>query len=291
MRRALSVRRKPLSRLNFLAKPPPSEKFSDGALGASQHRTERSELLSLSGTFEVYHWLSAARNTEPENNQQLFDNSNLMRFLYLHGFASGPQSRKAREFQGALAASRDFPALEIPQLDADDFEHLTVSGQLGVLERTLRGEAASLIGSSLGGYLAALYASHHPEIDRLVLLAPAFGFSSRWNELTGPEKMRSLRETGWLEVFHYAAGAPRRVHYGLSEDANRYPAEPDFSQPALIFHGLRDDVVPIACSRRFVASHPNATLFEVDSDHELTSALPEITAASVPFLRLGWNQT
>ena len=31
----------------------------------------------------------------------------------------------------------------------------------------------------MGGYLAALYASRHPEIDRMVLLAPAFGFGTR----------------------------------------------------------------------------------------------------------------
>jgi len=208
-----------------------------------------------------------------------------MRLLYLHGFASGPQSRKAREFQSALTASPALPALEIPQLDEGDFEHLTLSRQLQVIEHTLQGEPACLIGSSLGGYLAALYASRHPEIDRLVLLAPAFGFSARWNELTGPEKMRSWRETGWLEVFHYAAGAPRRVHYGLCEDANHFPPEPDFSQPALIFHGLRDDVVPVECSRRFAGSRTNVSLFEVDSDHELTSALNQITAASIPFLR------
>ncbi|HKD08018.1 MAG TPA: YqiA/YcfP family alpha/beta fold hydrolase [Bryobacteraceae bacterium] len=212
-----------------------------------------------------------------------------MRFLYLHGFASGPQSRKAREFQSALAASPAFPPLEIPQLDEGDFEHLTVSGQLRVIERTLQGEPACLIGSSLGGYLAALYASRHPEINRLVLLAPAFGFSSRWNELTGPEKMRSWQETGWLEVFHYAAGMPQRVHYGLYEDANRFAPEPDFTQSALIFHGSRDDVVPSECSRRFAASHPNVNLIELDSDHELTSALGEITRAAIPFLRLGLN--
>src|SRR5690348_17748458 len=53
------------------------------------------------------------------------------------------------------------------------FEHLTISGQLGVLERTLQNEPVRLIGSSMGGYLAALYAARHPEVDRLVLLAPA----------------------------------------------------------------------------------------------------------------------
>jgi hypothetical protein len=77
----------------------------------------------------------------------------------------------------------------------------------------------------------------------------------------------------------------RRIGHELLEDALRYPASPDFSQPALIFHGLRDDVVPVAYSRAFAAAHANATLREVDSDHELTDALDRIVAESLPFLR------
>jgi hypothetical protein len=150
--------------------------------------------------------------------------------------------------------------LEIPALDEGDFEHLTISGQLAVVARALNGEPARLIGSSMGGYLAALYAAAHPEISRLVLLAPAFGFASRWREkITGetPE---------YLEVFHYAAGAMRRVHYGLIEDALGYPAMPDFTQPARLFHGIHDDVVPVGYSRDFCGRHPNARLTELDTD-------------------------
>jgi pimeloyl-ACP methyl ester carboxylesterase len=59
---------------------------------------------------------------------------------------------------------------------------------------------------------------------------------------------------------------------------------PDFSQPALIFHGIRDDVVPVASSRRFAATHPNARLRELDSDHELLDVLDGVIAESLPFL-------
>lgn len=188
-----------------------------------------------------------------------------MRFLYLHGFASSPQSRKAQAFQSAL------PALEIPALDGGDFEHLTISGQLAVIENALRGEPARLIGSSMGGYLAALYAAAHPEISRLVLLAPAFGFAPRWKEKISI-------------VFHYGTGTMRSVHQGLIEDALRYPPIPDFKQPAITFHGLHDEVVPIEHSRNFAASHPNARLVELESDHELLDVLNEIVAEALPFL-------
>lgn len=195
-----------------------------------------------------------------------------MRFLYLHGFASSPQSRKAQAFQAAFAA-RGIP-LEIPALDGGDFEHLTISGQLSLIEDVLKAEPVRLIGSSMGGYLAALYAAAHPEVSRLVLLAPAFAFAPRWQ--------REDRKD--LEVFHYGEGIVRRVHYGLIEDALKYAPLPDFTQPALIFHGLHDDVVPIGYSRDFIATHPNAQLVELESDHELLNVMERVVTEAVPFL-------
>src|SRR5580658_2151875 len=109
-----------------------------------------------------------------------------MKFVYVHGFASSPQSRKAVQFRAALAARG--VSVDIPAMDRGDFEHLTISGQLDVLEDAIHGEPVCLIGSSMGGYLAALYAAAHPEVARLVLLAPAFGFAQRWDEKIGTPK-------------------------------------------------------------------------------------------------------
>lgn len=204
------------------------------------------------------------------------DSAQKMRFLYIHGFASSPRSRKAQAFAAALA-NRGVH-LEIPELEEGDFEHLTISGQLAVIARSLNREPACLIGSSMGGYLAGLYAAAHTEVSRLVLLAPAFGFAARWRDKvpTPPPE--------YLEVFHYATDAMRRVHYGLIEDALRYASMPDFNQPARIFHGIGDDVVPIEYSRDFCAGHPNARLTELDSDHELLDVLETIVRDAMPFL-------
>jgi pimeloyl-ACP methyl ester carboxylesterase len=208
-----------------------------------------------------------------------------MRYLYLHGFASGSQSRKAQKFRSALAARGI--ELEIPELDGGDFEHLTITGQLNVIERTLSGHPARIAGSSMGGYAAALYASLHPEVERLVLLAPAFSFSDRWGDMLGPEQIEAWRATGWLEVFHYGEKRMRRVHYGLFEDSLKYPPSPDFDQPALIFHGVGDSVVPIGLSRDYAACHSNAHLTELDSDHELLNSLPLIAESGTAFLTGG----
>jgi hypothetical protein len=205
-----------------------------------------------------------------------------MRYLYLHGFASGPTSRKARFLQDAMAV-RGFD-LEIPSLDEGDFEHLTITGQLSAIESLLDGDAVRIAGSSMGGYLAAAYASSHKEVSRVVLLAPALGFAPLFEQTTPPERLASWRDSGWMSVFHHSHREMRQIHYGLIEDARRYPCSPDFAQPALLFHGVADDVVPIALSRAFTAAHSNVELIEMRSGHELVDVLDTIAARAIPFL-------
>ncbi|MBM3762261.1 MAG: alpha/beta fold hydrolase [Acidobacteria bacterium] len=205
-----------------------------------------------------------------------------MKIIYLHGFASSPKSRKAQFLKEKLEA--EGCEVLVPHLESEGFRNLTVTGQLKVIEEVASGAPVRLIGSSMGGYLAALYASLHPEVDRLVLLAPAFGFATRWELRLGAEKMAEWRRTGAIEMMHYATGAMDAVGYGLIEDGQKYDAEPGFLQPAEIFHGTEDDVVPVSFSRSFVAGHANARLTEVKSGHELTDVIDAIWDQSKDFL-------
>jgi pimeloyl-ACP methyl ester carboxylesterase len=198
------------------------------------------------------------------------------RLLYLHGFASAPTSRKARFFADHLLAAGRI--LEIPDLTGGNFETLTIGGQLAVVESLLQGESATLIGSSMGGYLAALYASRHAEVERVILLAPAFGFAQHWTATFGTAALERWRESGFLPVFHYGEQRMRQLRYGIVEESCRWEAEPAFDQPAHIFHGTQDTVVPFGISERYVALHPHVVLTRVDSDHELGSALEQIWA-------------
>jgi uncharacterized protein len=205
-----------------------------------------------------------------------------LRVLYLHGFASGPKSRKACFFIDKLSAF-NIP-VEVPDLSEGDFEHLTIASQLKLLDRILDHRATVLIGSSLGGYLAALCAAEHEQITKLVLLAPAFGFRDLWVRQLGAEGLERWRTEGSLEVFHYASERQQPIGYQLLEDAKQYSPFPDFQQPALIFHGNHDGTVPVDSSIDFVRTHPNAELVRVNSGHELTDALDVIWQKTQPFL-------
>jgi pimeloyl-ACP methyl ester carboxylesterase len=203
----------------------------------------------------------------------------MTRILYLHGFASGPQSSKARYFRQLLEAAG--AQVAVPDLADGDFERLTITGQLAVIGRAADAGPVSLVGSSLGGYLAALYAARHPEVRRVVLLAPAFGFAQRWPERLGPAEVAAWRRAGTIDVFHYAENRHRKLGYQILADGERYEAYPDFAQPALIFHGAHDDSVPVRYSEDFAAAHPNATLEVLDAGHDLLNVLdymaPKIT--------------
>ncbi|MBI1896623.1 MAG: alpha/beta fold hydrolase [Acidobacteria bacterium] len=205
----------------------------------------------------------------------------MQRFLYLHGFASAPSSTKAEFFRRKLAEAGI--ELEVPALDCGDFENLTITAQLALVEQLAASDPMVLIGSSLGGYLASLHASRNPRVERLVLLAPAFYFPERWPGQVS-DRMEEWKTAGSLRLYHYAEERERLLSYRFVEDALGYSAAPDFSQPALVFHGVRDDIVPVEDAREYALTHPNVRLVEVASGHELVEVLDCIWSESAGFL-------
>jgi uncharacterized protein len=203
-------------------------------------------------------------------------------FLYLHGFASGPGSAKAQYFRRRLD-ELGIP-LQIPALDEGDFEHLSLSRQLRLIEGLTRGaRPLVIIGSSLGGYLAALHAAAHP-VSALVLLAPAFDFARRWRERLGEAALEAWRQTGACEVDHHATGQKERLSYELMADASRHAPYPTVSAPALVLHGRKDEVVPEASVAHWAAHTQSARMMLFDAGHELTECLAELFEEARRFL-------
>lgn len=174
--------------------------------------------------------------------------------------------------------------LEVPQLDEGDFERLTLTAQLTLVERLADGDPINILGSSMGGYLAALYAARHPEVRQVVLLAPAFRLAERWEARLGPVAMAEWRRTGTMDVFHYGDQRERKLGPQLIDDAHAYEAFPDVRQPTLIFHGENDQIVPIGDSFAFAATRPHVEVDALDSDHELGNVLEHLARRSLAFL-------
>ncbi|MEZ5302979.1 MAG: YqiA/YcfP family alpha/beta fold hydrolase [Verrucomicrobiales bacterium] len=198
-----------------------------------------------------------------------------MRYLYLHGFGSSPDSQKARFFAEQFAALGR--RIECPRLVPGPFSEMTLSGQLEVIQAAAGDGEVCLIGSSMGGYLASIFAAQCPgQVARLALMAPAFGFPDRWIRQLAPGEFERWRDDGFYPVYNYAAEREDRIGFGLYEDAAAYDDFPQIGCPALIHHGRRDETVPVSYSEEFAALCPSAELRLLESDHRLTDVLPQI---------------
>lgn len=209
-------------------------------------------------------------------------------YLYLHGFASGPQSTKARALKEKFAATGR--ELVVPELTPGDggFERSTPTSMLAVASGFLDGSRDRehvVMGSSLGGYLAAILAERRRDIARLVLLAPAFRMAERWRARIGEAGERAWKEEGLLQE-HYASGTMKRIGYAFLEDADRLPPWPRVNVPALCLSGVQDDLVPIADVATWVARTPGARLVPLDDGHELSSSIERIWLEAKGFLKI-----
>jgi predicted esterase YcpF (UPF0227 family) len=191
----------------------------------------------------------------------------LKQILYLHGFASSPQSWKAIALRDALAARGRADRLDTPEIPwPPDAAMATLEAR--VAAHVKAGVTLTLAGSSLGGYYASWLAERHDL--KAVLINPAVAahltlgryLGAQHNLYTGetlsveaahldrlrdfavetptPERYLLLLETGdevldyHLAEAHYA-GAQQRVCAGGDHRFTRFP---EFIPQILEFAGL-----------------------------------------------------
>ncbi len=210
-----------------------------------------------------------------------------MQYIYLHGFASSPNSTKAQQIKSHLA---DLGIeLQIPDLNQGDFSHLTMTRQIQQVSQLFNhdGVGITLIGSSLGGLTAAHLAQMYTQVKGLILLAPAFGFLSHWLSKLGEEKISDWKGKKYLPVYHYGEKRELPLHIEFLEDAKFYSEEKlQRPVPTLIWHGINDEVIPVTASREYGRSRPWVKLMEVTSDHSLVDVMPEICGDMIKHINL-----
>ena len=197
-------------------------------------------------------------------------------YIYLHGFASSPKSNKAEYLRDRFTeVNLDLNVLDLNQ---GDFSRLTLSRQI---QQTISAFPDSqtpitLIGSSFGG-LTAAWVAQQQQVEKIILLAPAFGFPQSWYAKLKPEQIEQWRKSNALPVYHYGEGKQISLHYQFLQDADNYPLSGlKRSLATLIIHGIHDDVVPIQASRDYASQHSQVKLIEFNSNHGLNDVKQRI---------------
>ncbi|MCF8720474.1 YqiA/YcfP family alpha/beta fold hydrolase [Nitrospina gracilis] len=206
-------------------------------------------------------------------------------YIYCHGFASSPGSKKAVAF--AQRFQELGKELIVPDLEDGDFRNITLSRQVEKIRSvidTFSSSRVGIIGSSMGGYLASLVAQSRQEVKGLYLMCPGFHFLKRWKERVGRDHPESEGLPKTIQVYHYRYAREMELSTALFEDARAWDALPlDRALPIRIVHGVHDDTVPVTQSREFAASRPWVTLKELDSDHGLLSHMDWIVNDCLEF--------
>jgi len=217
-----------------------------------------------------------------------------MNIVYLHGFGSSPASAKARALQQLLGS--DCHHFQVPVLDGGEFFHLTMPA---IAERALSAitQAAVhgpvlLIGSSLGGYVAAWLAAQGalPQVCAQVLIAPAFGFPSRWRERLGEDGVAEWRRNGQRLFWHYGAEAELPLGVQFLESCTELTDVPAATTLGTsIVHGREDESVDWRGSYQYAENAAAVDLHLVNGDHSLS--LPRHEALIAWCVRDRWQRS
>jgi alpha-beta hydrolase superfamily lysophospholipase len=219
--------------------------------------------------------------------------------VWVHGFGSRRGGEKSQAVEAACSrrgwafAAFDFRGHGQSSGQMRDLRAATLLEDL----EAVRGHLASrgirrlgLIGSSMGGFAAAWYAlrAGRDVVPACVLLAPALRFiQARWETLS-PEQREEWRITGVLPV--QSDWVTAELGYGVAEERMQFPVgelAAKWDRPMLIFHGMRDTVIPYSTSVSFAdtTACPDVELRLLkDGDHRLTAFANEIAEESCRFL-------
>lgn len=186
--------------------------------------------------------------------------------------------------EGWRVVNVDFPGFGQSQEPGDVWGVEEYTRAIEELVRRLEIERPSLLGHSFGGRVGILYASRHPEVDRLILVDAA-GIKPR-RTFTYYRKVYTFKAMKWL--MYLALGKKeaerrldaRRAKAGSSDYAQASPMMrrilskvvnedltselPKIKAPTLLVWGTADTATPVADAHKMEALIPDAGLVAFD---------------------------
>ena len=170
---------------------------------------------------------------------------------YIHGYMSDPNSTKGTLFKEKLNAK----AIKYRDCEPED---LVISDCLKRIKKEIENDKnAVLIGSSLGGFLAAKTALENPKVKQIILLNPAI--------IPPSVDITKIQ------------GMPQRI---LSDMQDVRLFEEKINSNISILAGTMDDVIPSDWVLKFARAQGVIVRF-LDDDHSFTynmNQLPDIIA-------------
>lgn len=108
------------------------------------------------------------------------------------------------------------------------------------------GPPLTIVGSSLGGWLAWILGQEFPQVKRLVLLAPAFNIMGKRAEEISPARRQQWKQTGRIPWEDDPLHRDFPLSWKWVEESEALWArrfDPPRCVPTRILHGLQDDVI------------------------------------------------
>jgi pimeloyl-ACP methyl ester carboxylesterase len=138
----------------------------------------------------------------------------------------------------------------------------------------------TIVGNSLGGWIAWLMAQEFQEIERLILVAPAFNMMGVRAKSIDPERRHAWHSVGWMPWDDEPAHKDWPLSWKWVEESDAYwKTSLDRLRPVktTILHGLQDTVILPSGSSEFVEQLLSrdpafpVVLHLIPGDHRLSS--------------------
>lgn len=208
--------------------------------------------------------------------------------VFLHGLTSARVGEKSTQLFD-YAGRHGMPAWRFDMrghgTSSGDLADVTLTDLIADARTVLQAAGPSiLIGSSLGGLVAAWTAAQHPSLVRgLVLLAPALRFLPRLRARLAPDGRLHLPHGERALEFH-----PHVLEDFERHDERLLPGA--IRQPTLVVHGALDETVPVEASAEFhdqLAATTRELFVYEDGDHRLNVEFGDILERAARFHGFG----